>query len=74
MKAQMIKLIIFLTLGHSILSAKLKCYKGFDFTKNGVENVNKTFVEVECSVVHHTCVSAKGSYIHQGNSCELLNI
>ena len=73
MKAQMLKLIILLTVSYSILSFKLKCYKGFDFRENGIENVNKTFVEVQCSE-YHTCVSAKGSYVHQGNSCEFLNI
>ena len=73
MKAKMMKLLILLILSHSVHSAKLKCYKGYNSTMNGKENDNNTFAEVECSG-DQICVSAKGSYVHQGDNCELLKI
>ena len=48
---------------------KLKCYKGFDYSKDGEENDDKTIAEVECSE-DEVCISAKGSFVVMDRNCE----
>jgi len=48
-------------------SAKLTCYQGYDYTKDGKENDDKTFGEVECKDNHY-CVSGNGSFVLQSDN------
>ena len=69
MNQKITKFITLLILSHSMHCEKLKCYKGFDYSKDGEENDDKTIAEVECSE-DEVCISAKGSFVVMDRNCE----
>ena len=68
MELKMTKLIILLVLYPT--TNALRCYSGIVFTKDGTENSNKEITERECKPGGNMCVAAKGSYVHNGTTCE----
>ena len=66
------KLLVFILLTNSIRNgtAEFKCLSGYKATKDNEELVKK-FSENTCEM-EDACFSAKGSFVMDGNTCELL--